>query len=729
MISYALPFVFALILYVRYALRLETLLYAAPLLGIVGFLFALGMFMRIRRMEVLDPEIRRIGSYIKRGAMTFLYSEYRILAIFLVAVFLIIGFAITWPTAIAFFVGGVCSLGTGYIGMMAATEANSRTTEAAVRKGAAEALWTAFQGGSVMGMTVASVGIIGLGVLILILKGVFPPGSVWEDIARTISGFSMGASSVALFARVGGGIYTKAADIGADLVGKTEAGIPEDDPRNPAVIADNVGDNVGDIAGMGADLFESYVGSIVAAIALGALFAVGKSSWVLYPLIVASFGTLASLIGVVSFAGMKQRGPSKALEGSTYVAGVLAMIAALVFSWLFFHHLGPFLAVLSGIVVGIVIGRLTEYYTSGKVVRNIAKQSLTGSATNIISGLGTGMFSSFLPIVAICISIFLSILFINMGDYSGLAKMPGGAALTYSPPQSLLSVYGIALAAVGMLCTVGIVMSVDGYGPIADNAGGLAQQTGQKPEVRSITDKLDAMGNSTAAMGKGFAIGSAALTALALFSAYAQTYGSIHPEHKLVMDILQPDVVIGILLGASMPFLFSSLAIKAVGRAAGRMILEVRRQFKEIDGLLEGRCGVEADYGRCIGISTQAALREMVIPGTLAVAVPILTGFLLGANAVGGLLCGSVASGVALAIFMANAGGAWDNAKKWIEEGNLGGKGSPEHAAAIVGDTVGDPLKDTSGPSMNILLKLMSIVSLVFAGIFPFQGWLFKLME
>jgi len=698
-------------------------------MGIIGFVFALSVYSRIRATPVSDPEISRIAGYIKRGAMAFLYREYRMLILFIVVVFFVIGLAITWGTAIAFLVGGLCSLSAGYIGMLSACDSNSRTTDAAANKGAGAALWMAFQGGSVMGMTVAALGILGLGIVIIVLDKIIPPdvASHWQSIARVISGFSMGASSVALFARVGGGIFTKAADVGADLVGKTEAGIPEDDPRNPAVIADNVGDNVGDIAGMGADLFESFVGSIVAAIALGALFLVGQINWVVFPLVVASLGTLASLFGVLSFAGMKDRGPSKALEGSTYVAGVLAVIGAGIFSWYFFHHLGPFLAVLSGIIAGIIIGRLTEFYTSGRVIQDIAKQSLTGSATNIIAGLGLGMFSTFLPIIVICLAILASIMSINMGDYSQLATMVGMTA-DQLPSEALLSVYGIALAAVGMLCTVGIVMSVDGYGPIADNAGGLAEQTHQKPEVRRITDKLDAMGNTTAAIGKGFAIGSAAMTALALFSAYAQTYNSLHGV-TMVIDILQADVVIGVLLGAAMPFLFSSLAIKAVGSAANKMILEVRRQFKEIDGLLEGKEGVEADYETCVAISTESALREMILPGLIAVLAPIIVGFLLGAQAVGGLLCGSVAAGVCLAIFMANAGGAWDNAKKWIEEGNLGGKGSPEHSAAVVGDTVGDPLKDTSGPSLNILLKLMSIVSLVFVGVFPFEGWLFTLIS
>ncbi len=702
-------------------------IYVAPVIGIIAFLTALGVYHKIKGTPVDDVNIVRIAGYIKRGAMAFLAKEYKILIIFIAVVFLVIGFAISWLTGLAFLVGGFCSLGAGYFGMLAATDANSRTTSAAAKKGAGEALWMAFQGGSVMGLTVAALGILGLGVVIIILQRFIPGDSMWQDIARTISGFSMGASSVALFARVGGGIYTKAADVGADLVGKTEAGIPEDDPRNPAVIADNVGDNVGDIAGMGADLFESFVGSIVAAIALGALFTVGKTSWVVYPLLVASFGTLASLVGVWSFKLMKERGPSKALEGSTYVAGVIAMIFAAAISWLLFSHLGPFLAVLSGIIAGIIIGRLTEYYTSGRVVEAIARQSLTGAATNIIAGLGVGMFSTFLPMLVICLAILASIICINIGDYSSLATMFGMTGQEL-PGKDLLSVYGIALAAVGMLCTVGIVMSVDGYGPIADNAGGLAEQSHQKPEVRGITDKLDAMGNTTAAIGKGFAIGSAAMTALALFNAYAQTYANLPGHQALVLDILHADVVIGILIGASLPFLFSSLAIQAVGRAAGKMIVEVRRQFRDIDGLLEGREGVEADYETCISISAHAALKEMILPGMLAVLFPIVIGFLLGANAVGGLLCGAVASGVLLAIFSANAGGAWDNAKKWIEAGNLGGKGSPEHSAAVTGDTVGDPLKDTSGPSLNILLKLMSIVALVFCGIFPFEGWLFHLM-
>jgi K(+)-stimulated pyrophosphate-energized sodium pump len=657
--------------------NLQSLVIYAPAMGAISLLFALYLASKVSKADPGNEMMVKISGYIADGAMAFLRKQYSAVAIFVLIVFLVLLFLLpskAWQTAICYLVGAVCSATAGFLGMKVATKANVRTTQAA-RTSQNAALGIAFSGGAVMGMSVTGLGLLGLGLLYLI----------FED-PTIVNGFAMGGSSVALFGRVGGGIYTKAADVGADLVGKVEAGLPEDDPRNPATIADNVGDNVGDVAGMGSDLFESYVGSIISAMTLGVL-GLGFNG-VLLPMIIAAAGIIASIIGTFFVKTDEKSNPLKALNMGTTVASVVLLIAAYIAVRLITpDQPGLFWAILGGMVVGMLIGFVTQYYTASEYnpTRGIAKAATTGPATVIIAGLGVGMLSTVIPILLICAAIIL-------------AFVTGG-------------LYGVALAAVGMLATTGMVVAVDAYGPIADNAGGIAEMTPDLPDsVRATTDKLDAVGNTTAAIGKGFAIGSAALTALALMAAYGQVAGIQS------INLLDPMVIVGLLIGGMLPFFFCAMTMGAVGKAAGKMVDEVRRQFREIKGLLEGTA--PADYVRCVEISTSAAIREMIAPGLLAVIAPILVGFILRAEALGGMLAGSIVSGVCLAIMLANSGGAWDNAKKYIEEGNYGGKNSPAHAAAVEGDTVGDPCKDTAGPSLNILLKLMSIVSLVFVAPF-----------
>lgn len=661
---------------------MDSLIWLAPALAVVALLFAFYKISFVSKQDAGTDRMKEISSAISDGARAFLFAEYRILAIFVAVLFIAIGFGLnSWITAVCFLCGAAFSILAGYIGMNVATKANVRTANAARESGMNKALSIAFSGGSVMGMCVVGLGLLGASVLYLIFNNL-----------NVLFGFSLGASSIALFARVGGGIYTKAADVGADLVGKVEAGIPEDDPRNPAVIADNVGDNVGDVAGMGADLFESYVGAIISAMTLGAVAIADTANGVIFPLVIAACGILASVIATFFVRGKEGSNPHKALKMGSYVSALLVVIASLIFSNSMLGSMGGAIAIISGLVVGLVIGVVTEVYTSGdyKFVKKIAQQSETGSATTIISGTAVGMMSTWVPILLICVGIFLAY------KFAGL--------------------YGIALAAVGMLSTTGITVAVDAYGPIADNAGGIAEMSGLDHSVREITDKLDAVGNTTAAMGKGFAIGSAALTALALFVSFTQATGLNAAEVALT----SPTVVIGLLIGGMLPFVFSAMTMDSVSKAAYSMIEEVRRQFREIPGIMEGKA--KPDYKTCVAISTTAALKEMLVPGIMAVVAPLAVGLILGSTALAGLLAGSLVSGVMMAMFMSNAGGAWDNAKKYIEEGNHGGKGSDAHKAAVVGDTVGDPFKDTSGPSINILIKLMTVVSTVFAALFTANG-------
>lgn len=653
---------------------MDNLFIWAPVAGVLALLFATYLGMKVMRSDPGNEKMQEIMKAIHEGAQAFLMREYKMLLVFIVAVVALLAFFIDVPTSIAFLSGAICSMLAGYIGMQIATAANARVACAAMNS-QNKALGVAFSGGAVMGMCVVGLGIIGLSVVYLVFRD-----------PVIVTGFGFGASSIALFARVGGGIYTKAADVGADLVGKVEAGIPEDDPRNPAVIADNVGDNVGDVAGMGADLFESYVGSIISGMAIG--ITVFGAKGVIAPLLLAAVGIVASIIGCFFVRTGEGANPQKALKNGTYASGILMIAGAFFICNYYLNDLGTFWAIVAGLLAGVAIGQITEYYTSGDFgpVKSIAKSATTGPATVIITGFAVGMKSTIPPILCIVAAILVSF------HFAGL--------------------FGIALAAIGMLATSGMVVAIDTYGPIADNAGGIAEMAELDPSVRKITDKLDAVGNTTAAIGKGFAIGSAALTALALFSAFASATGL----HDAGLSLLDARVIAGLFVGGMLPFLFGALTMEAVGKAAFAMVEEVRRQFRDIPGIMEGT--TKPDYRTCVDISTKSSLQKMVLPGLIAVITPVAVGLILGKGALAGLLAGALVTGVLVAIMMANAGGAWDNAKKFVEGGEYGGKGSDAHKATVVGDTVGDPFKDTSGPAMNILIKLMTIVSLVCAPLF-----------